>query len=381
MPDRIAKIVPVLLSALCLACGDRGATPTQADPLRVVVARPAVADSQRTIVIPGGLEAWESAALYARVTGYLEEVAVDIGDRVESGRVLARIVVPEMSADIERGRAEVAAAGAELVRARAERELAGVTRTRLATLREREAGAVAQQALDAAAADEQVAAAGIEVGDARLAVARADLARLEAMSAFAVIQAPFAGRITRRTLHPGALVREGNSSDAEPVVEISRTDRLRLVFMVPESLVPHVAAGDAVHVRFDAFPARTVEASIARIAGALDSATRSMRVEADLANDDGRLAPGMYASVELRVRMDDPGRSVASRAVRGQGADRYVLVAVDDVLERRSVSVAYDDGRRAVVASGLTGGDLVVIAGSPLAVEGVRVATVEESQE
>jgi len=378
-------IVPAVLLALALlascAMGCGGGTddgsPSGAAALRVVVERPGPADAELSMVLPGSLEAWEMAQLYARVTGYLEKVAVDIGDEVGAGDELARIVVPEMAADLERADADVASARADVERQQAEFELAEITGERLSALRRREKAAVPQQDVDAAAANARVEQARLAAARAHLDAARAERARLEALSNFAGLRAPFAGRITRRVLHAGALAREGTSSDAEPVVEIARTDRLRLVFMVPEPMVPHVRTGQAVHVRLDAFPAEDIEATIARTAGALDPATRSMRAEVDLENTDGKLRPGMYAAVDLTVEVDRAGSTVASRAVRGRGGERFVLVVRDGVLHRQPVTVAADDGRRAVIAAGVGADDVVMVAGSPLAAEGSAVEPVE----
>jgi len=333
-------------------------------PIRVVVESPQEATKAHELVLPGSVEPWETAPLYGRVTGYLDEVRVDIGDEVEAGEHLASIVVPEMRADID-------AAVARVAQEKAERELARLTHERLGRLREVNAAAIPRQDVD-------VAAAQLLVEEAQVGVAEAALARLEAMRTLSRLRAPFTGRITARILDPGALVREGNSPGAEPVVEIARTDRLRLVFEVPEPLNPHLQRGMPAKVRFDAFPAQEVPTVVSRFAGALDPATRSMRAEIDLEDAGGRYRPGMYAAVQIEVASPGSALTVSSRAVRGHGRDRFVLVADGEVLRRRAVKVSADDGRRATIAEGLAGGDLVMIAGSPLARDGSRCTVVRD---
>jgi RND family efflux transporter MFP subunit len=152
-----------------------------------------------------------------------------------------------------------------------------------------------------------------------------------------------------------------------------------LAFEVPEPLIRQVRPWLEVRVRHDAFPGEETEAKVGRVSGALDPATRSMRAEVDLDNPEGRFRPGMYASVTISVPSPESAMGVPSRAVRGQGDDRYCLVAADGVLHRRPVVVADDDGRRAVIIKGLAAGDRVCEAASPLVIEGTPVdAVIEE---
>ena len=335
-------------------------------PERVVVqeARPVTEPREETL--PGTLSAWEVTPLFARVTGYVEVISVDIGDEVEVGAEIARLVVPEMAAQLRSAKARVAQERAELA-------LAKKTSERLAGLRQRTPEAIPGQDVD-------VAAAQVDVEAAQVGVARVDMERFQALSRYAVVNAPYAGRIVARTLDTGALAREGTSSGAVPVVTVARTDRLRLAFEVPEPLVRQMRPGLEVGVRYDAFPGEEHTARVARVSGALDPATRSMRAEVDVDNPDGRFRPGMYASVTLATPAPESAVSVASRAVRGKGDDRYCLVAQGGVLHRRPVVVADDDGRRATITKGLAAGDRVCVAASPLVGDGTPVEAVVEEQ-
>ncbi len=337
---------------------------TREAPERVVVqeARPVTELRQETL--PATLDAWEVTPLFARVTGYLEAVSVDIGDELEAGAEIARLLVPEMAAELRSAEAQVA-------RERAELDLAKKTSERLTGLRQRAPEAIPGQDVD-------VAAAQVDVEAAQVNVAVAELERLLALSRYAVLKAPFKGRVVARSLDTGALAREGTTSGAVPVVTIARTDRLRLAFDVPEPLVRQVRPGLEVRVRYDAFPGEESVAKVARVSGALDPATRSMRAEVDLDNPKGRFRPGMYASVTITAPPAESAVGVPSRAVRGQGDDRFCLVAVDGVLHRRPVVVTEDDGRRAIITEGLTAGDRVCVAASPLVAEGMPVDAVLE---
>ena len=356
-----------VIAGSVLGCAEESSRANPAEggqPLRVVVATPTPVEGEQTVELPGTLEPWEDALLFARVTGYLQSVSVDIGSEVKAGDVLATIVVPEMDAQLQ-------SAQAQLDQERAEVELASMVEQRLQDLRKANKEAIPQQEVDNAAAKRRV-----EVAQADLA--RAEVKRLRTLSSFARLRAPFDGRVTKRILHPGALVREGTTPGARPVVEVARTQPLRLVLQIPEPLVPSVAVGSELEVHLDAFPGREFEGTIARMSSALDDQTRAMRAEVDFENEEGTFRPGMYGEVFLRVRVPEGLLSIPSRAVRGQGEERHVLVARDGFLHKQSIVVASDDGRRAVVATGLTTEALVMVAGSPLAREGSPCEPVEE---
>ena len=365
-PSR-AWVAAAVIAGCALGCTKEPsrASPTEGgQPLRVVVATPAPVEGEQTVELPGTLEPWEDALLFARVTGYLQSVSVDIGSEVQAGDVLATIVVPEMDAQLQ-------SAQAQLDQERAEVELASMVEQRLRDLRKANKEAIPQQEVDNAAAKKRV-----EVAQADLA--RAEVKRLKTLSSFAKLRAPFDGRVTQRILHPGALVREGTTPGARPIVEVARTQPLRLVLQIPEPLVPSVAVGSELTVHLDAFPGRELAGTIARTSSALDEQTRAMRAEVDFDNEEGTLRPGMYAKVYLRVRVPEGLLSIPSRAVRGQGEERHVLVARDGFLHKQAIVVASDDGRRAVVATGLSTDALVMVAGSPLAREGSPCEPIEE---
>ncbi len=372
-PHHVATACVVAVAALSLLVGCGRSRATSADGigrnvsgpvLRVVVQRPVLADSTSALLLPGSIEAWESATLFGRVSGYLDSVSVDIGDRVDAGAELARLVVPEMVAELASARAHVAAA-------RAARELALVTEKRNRELLERNPEAISPQLVDEAAAEAGVADAGVSV-------AVAELERLQTLMRFSVLRAPFDGRITKRYLHPGALVNEGGSSNAQPVLEIARTDRLRVVFELPEPVVSRVSRGAAARLMLDAYPGQTIEGRISRVAGALDPKTRAMRAEVDLDNHEGGYQPGMYAKVLLDIDAHPGALALPSSAVHGHRDDRYVLVAENGSLRRQPVVVVSDDGRKSVISEGLSTETLVMVAGSPLAGEGSTVEAVEE---
>ena len=201
---------------------------------------------------------------------------------------------------------------------------------------------------------------------------------MRTLARYARIRAPFDGVIVRRILDAGALAREGTAAGAEPVVEIARLDKLRVAFEVPETLAPSVTVGADVTLRFDAFPGQDVAGTVARVSGSLDATTRSMRAEIDVPNEEGRYGPGMYVTVQLTAPAIEGALRVPSRAVRGEGSERYGLVAREGFLHRVPLIVASDDGQKALVVQGLTAEDQLMVAGSPLARDGTRCEAVVE---
>ncbi len=344
----------------------RGAAPSEEENmrrLRVVVEKPKPVRGVRSFVLPGTAEPWEVVPLYARITGYLDRLAVDIGDRVDAGAELARILVPEMEAQLR-------AAEARVEREKAELALARLTQARLRDLHTRSKEAVARQNVDEAEAR-------VKVEEAQLALAEAELERLRTLGSYSRLRAPFTGQIARRFADPGALVREGTASGARPVVEIARTDKLRVVFYVPEPLVPYVSPGSRAKVEFDSLPGEELEARVSRTAGSLDSETRTLRAEIDVESPRGTYRPGMYATVELLLEIASEALGVPARAVRGASREPHVWTVRNGVLEKVPVVVAWDDGQLAWVVRGLSTEDRVVVAAPALAEPGMAVEAVE----
>ncbi len=374
---RIPLSAILLLTATVLATG--GIVNAQAQtqtPARVVVVRPQTGDVTQELRLAGSLDPYQRTELYAKVTGYVKEIPVDIGDRVRRGQVLAVIEVPEMEPDLAVARAEVAAAEARLRRAEADSELAVTTNRRVAAVRKQEPGAVTGQDLDAAAAAERVAAAEAASAGADLELAEAKLRRIEALLNYASITAPFSGTISRRLVDPGALVMAGDTSGG-PILAVVRTDRLRLVLDIPEVAAPHVAPGTTLRFTVDALPGARFEGRLSRTAGLLRPGTRSMRAELDVDNSDGRLTPGMYATVHLELRNFANALSIPATAVRRDRGESFVLVADSGVLRKIPVSILLDDGATVVVSGALAPSSAVVVAGPISLTEGRRV-TVEE---
>jgi RND family efflux transporter MFP subunit len=418
----VAYMVTVDRTALALAKADssantktgaRAAGAEAGKPVAVETAKPDQRTLVRELALPASLEAYESAELYAKTSGYIAEVKVDIGSRVRAGDLLVRIDVPEMADELRQAEAALAAKRANLealkakaVRAAlmvetaaaeesaraAEAELQQITAQRKEELFNGKA--IPQQEYDeariklsiahaqvnvakakraGAAGDQRAAGADADVGEAEVAVAEAAIARLKTMMEYASISAPFDGVITRRRTNPGDFVRSAAQGATTPLLTLANIDRLRVVLDVPESDCRFVKAGTPLDVRLAGTGSKPIELTVARSAQSLNPATRTMRAEADLENSDRTLSPGMYAHVAIKLETKQAALMVPSKAVRVHARDVFVLVADNGVARSVPVQIGYDDGEWSEIVSGLSGSEAVITAAKGVLAAGMNV--------
>lgn len=367
---------------------EQGPDPLQNRPIDVLVVAPRQENVVRRVVLPGGLRAFESTTLHSRIPGYVDSVAVDIGDRVERDQVVAIIDVPELhdelegaQAELEALRAQVDVARAELERSRADRRLRELTFERMRQVREEDPDVMSQHSVDEARAAFEVASADTEIaqvrireGEGRVRQALAGVARLRTQLSFAQVRAPFGGIVTERSVDPGALVEPpGSPDDSAGIVKISSVDRLRLSVDVPEAEVPWLQVGDAATASVDSLPGTVFEGQVSRLSGALDPATRTMRAEIDLNNTSGLLHPGMYARANLVLDEIREALTVPAEAVRVDGNGEHVFTVSGGRAVRVGVTSSLGDGIRAVVTDGLAGTETLVMSSRSALTDGARV--------
>jgi len=346
----------------------------------------------RQVVLPGSIEAFEQATLYAKAAGYLKWIKVDIGDRVRKGEILAEIDVPEMaseyeaaSAEVQRAEAGLANAEAELVRARAEVELKKLTYGRLKSVREQEPDVLPQQNVDEAKAQYDVSLAQVSVAESKIQVARSEKAkaaaaraRLATLMAYAKIVAPFDGVVTKRHVDPGALIQHALSqTNVATIVTVARVDTVRVFVDVPEPEVTFVKKGLPVTFQVSALPSKMFTGTCTRFANALDLKTRTMKTESDFPNCDGLLRPGMYGRVTLLLEKRESVLTVLPGALLLEEGKSYVFTVVDGKAKRVPVRTGFDDGIRVEIIEGLTGNEPVIVTGKSAVQDGapVRVST------
>lgn len=317
--------------------------------LSVSVIKPRNAPAVQELLLPGSVMPYADASIYARTSGYLEHWYTDIGARVKTGQTLAVIQTPELDAQLQQARADVATAQANF-------NYAKVSAQRWQDMLKTQS--VSQQDTDTKVSD-------MEAKRAMLQSAQANVQRLSELVSYEKVSAPFDGVVTARNVDVGALVTAGGSPGlaAMPgeLFHVEQTDTLRVFADVPQNDAPYVTPGTEVYLSVQQYPGRRFAAKVARSAGAIDPVSRTMHVEVDVDNRDGALLPGAYAQVHLALQNANPALDLPVSALlfRPNG----VTVAVVDSSGKtalKTVSIGRDFGTHVEVTTGLTATDRVI---------------------
>ncbi len=328
---------------------------------------------ERQVKLPGELLPYLGVPIHAKVTGFVEKMAVDRGSAVKEGQVLATLVAPEMEAQLAEARSKGQAIG--LQRAEAAAKLAAAESTYL-RLKAASAtpGAVAENDLIVSQKNVEAAQALVEAYERSSKAAQASVQALEDLKSYLTIKAPFSGIITERNVHPGALVGPGSGSASMPLLRLQQISRLRLVVAVPEALVGAIVKGARVPFTAPAFPGETFYGVVSRIAHALEEKTRTMPVELDVPNPGLRLGPGMYPEVQWPVRKARPSLLVPPTSIVTTTERTFVIRVKDGAAEWVTVTRGAPVGNLVEVFGALKEGDLIVRRGSDELREGTKVA-------
>jgi len=299
----------------------------------VAAARVDLANLARDTAYTAELRPYLEADLHAKVAGYLKVISVDIGDRVKAGQVIATLELPEQEAD--------------LAKAQADFDVMKLSYDRVSAVAAKEPGLLAQQEVDKARGDYQMAQAALN--------------RTKALVEYAKIVAPFDGVVTNRYADPGALIQSGTTSSSQsmPVVRIAELARLRLDFPVPQSVAPDVAPGMPVQVTIQA-TGEVTKGVVARDTDNVDTSTRMMRVEVDIDNKSLRLKPGMYATASLALQTVSHALALPVQAVAFGDTPDVWAIDRDGVLVDRPVKIGIQTADKVEILGGLARDDAVV---------------------
>jgi membrane fusion protein, multidrug efflux system len=344
---------------------DTGTTET----LRVVVAKPKAKASDRAMTLPGSIQALEETTLYPRANGYVRSWKADIGDAVKEGALLAEIDTPDTEQQLAQGQAQLAQAEAALAQAKANRSFAETNLQRYQALTPK--GAASEQELDKARSQFAVDSANVEVATANIEAQKANLRRLAQLQGFSRIVAPFAGTITSRTVERGALV-----SPSTPLFKVSHTDTVRVLVQIPQDVAPSVRVDAKALVTVREFAGRAFEGKVARSAGALDPASRTMTTEVRIPNPSRELLAGMYAQVAITMPMPHRVLEVPASAVMADARGVHVGVVEGGKIRLAAVVVERDNGATIDIATGLDEQDTIVKLGSADILDGRPVTVV-----
>jgi len=309
----------------------------------VAVVTPTRGAPQEEIVLPGTIQAFTDAPIYARTNGYLKRWHVDIGARVQAGQLLAEIDTPELDQQLLQARADLATAQANA-------RLAQTTAERYRDLIQSDS--VSRQDLDNANGN-------LEAREAAVESARANVKRLEQLQAFRRIEAPFAGVITARNTDIGALIDSG--SNAKELFHVAAVNKLRVFVNVPQVYSRAARAGLSADLTLKEFPGRRFSGTLARTANAIEVASRTLLTEIDVDNPRNELLPGAYAEVHIKLPAATTTLQLPVDALIFKG-DGLQVASVDghNRVALVTVTSGRDFGDTVEILSGLTGSERVI---------------------
>jgi RND family efflux transporter MFP subunit len=337
----------------------------------VEVVHPVGEAPDQTLVLPGQTMAFIDTPIYARTSGYLKSWSYDIGAHVKRGDVLAQIETPELDQQLREAQAQLAQNQAAVIQAEANMDLARITNGRTAELVRQ--GWTSRQQGDQDRLTFAGSTAAVDVARANVRVAQAQVDRLEELTRFESVTAPFDGVITGRNTDVGALINAGAGTPATELFHMASTQTLRIFVAVPEIDAPNLHSGDAATVTFDAYPGQTFRGALARTDGAINSASRTLLVEVDVENLDGKLLPGAFAFVHFTLQGRTHSVVVPANTLLFRSEGLRVGVVRNGAAELVPITIGRDYGDRVEVLTGLDTADEVILNPSDALVGGTVV--------
>jgi RND family efflux transporter MFP subunit len=331
----------------------------------VSVIHPTEGAPQSEILLPGNMQAFEDAPIYARTNGYLKKWYVDIGARVKANQLLAEIETPEVDQQLEQARADLSTAQANLA-------LSEITEKRYEDLKNTDS--VSKQDVDNAHGD-------YEAKKATVSSAQYNVKRLEDLQSFEKIYAPFDGVITARNTDIGHLINSGAGTAQTELFHIASIRTLRVYVSVPQDDSVNAKPGVEADLTLPQFPGRRFKGKLVRTANAIDLATRTLLIEVDVENPTGELLPGAYTEVHLKTPSGVPSYILPVTALifRSQGL-QVAVVENGDTAHLVSVSLGRDYGNQVEVISGLPVNSAVITNPPDSLITGEKVRVVSGEQ-
>jgi RND family efflux transporter MFP subunit len=348
--------VALAIGALLFAsgCKQSAAVPAKESPvapMAVQVVIPKRGPIVRVITLPGEIKANQQATLYAKVTGYLKSIAVDKGDEVKKGALLAEIEVPELLAESAKYKAEV--------------ELANIEYKRISEAQTKVPDLVVPLSVDTA--------------KGRWEVAKANLERADTLLKFTKIVAPFSGVVTRRMVDAGAFIPAATAGNAQSAALLTLADfsTVRVQIAVPEQEASLVTKEQPVKVTVDGLPGRGFDGKVTRFSYALDDATKTMLAEVELPNQKLELRPGMYVTAKIGIERKADALLVPADAVLMEKANASVFVVVNNKAKKVPVKIGFNDGNNIEIISGVEPASAVILLGKRTLTDGQPVNVTE----
>ncbi len=333
-------------------------------------------------------QAIQDAIIYARTSGYLSKRHVDIGDNVEAGQLLAEIASPEIDQQLRQGQADLRQSERNLDLQRANLDLARATMGRYEAADAE--GAVAKQAVDQSVSAYRTAQAAVAAAEANVQSNRANVQRLQELTSWQRVLAPFSGAVIQRNVDVGALITAGSpvnntavapssvTGGANGLFEVAQMDSLRVFVNVPQAYAPNVKVGLPVQIAVRGQLGQPLMGKVTRTASAIDPGTRTLLTQVDIPNPSHRLLPGMFVYATFKIAPSGTRWRVPATAVifNAQGT-RVAIVGAGNTLRFQEVVLGRDFGTSIDVQAGLQGHETIVKQPTVSLQEGQRVTPVE----
>lgn len=313
------------------------------------------------IVLPGDLEGWFEAPLYARVNGYLKAWYFDFGAHVKKGQLLAEIDAPDLDDQFAAAQAKLVSAEAQVKLRDAERKFAETTYTRW---REAPWGVVSEQATEAKKADVGSADARYKAAVAETKVYKSQVDELSARESFKCITAPFDGIVTARNTDTGALINAGSGTgggNAPELFRVADVHRMRVFVRVPQEVSAGIRPGLTAEMTLPQYQNKTFRAIVSTTSGAINSTSRTLLVELHADNPDGLLKPGTFVQVRFNLP-DKPGtlRIPTSTLIFREDGAQLAILGPGNKVKLRAVTLGRNLGTELEVLKGLASSDTVI---------------------
>jgi RND family efflux transporter MFP subunit len=323
----------------------------------VQVVRPIVGAPDAKLTLPGQTMAFSDAPIYARTSGYLKSWTSDIGTHVKQGQLLAVIEAPELDHQLRQARADLQTAQANM-------KLASITADRTASLLKTQSVSTQERdnAASAYTADQSIVASR-----------QADVDRLEQLQSYENIYAPFDGVITARNTDIGHLINAGAGVAASELFHLTAIKTLRIFVAVPETDSPAMKIGAEPTVTLDEYPGEVFKGMLARTDNTINPTSRTLRVEVDVDNADGRLLPGAYVFVHFALPSRARSVTVPSNVLLFRAEGLRVGVVRGDSAQLVPITIGRDYGDKVEVLSGLNADDQVILNPSDSLIDGTTV--------
>lgn len=318
--------------------------------------------SNEEIILPGNVQAWHEATIYARTNGYIKKWFVDIGSRVKAGELLALIESPEIDAQLQQ-------AEANLKTAIANEGLAQTTAKRWVNL-------LKSDSVSKQETDEKVSTAEAWVANVNAAKANRD--RLLQLVSFERVTAPFDGVISSRTTDIGSLINAG-SGNSVPLFHLVQSDPLRIYVQIPQNYASKIKANMVVSLHFSEHPGKSFPAKLYQTANAIDPRTRTLLAQFISANPNGELLPGGYTEVHFKmpISLSLVRIPVNTLLFRAEGL-QVGVVDSNNKVSLRKITISRDFGNEVEVSSGLKSGERIILNPSDSLFNGQQVRLQKE---